>query len=125
LNIPSPLILIGSDNKWSLGSIAPSSEITLKTQIYAPLSTAGQTIQISGQLTFSNSLGTQQSETRTVDIKINKLEGKGIEVVNSFWGTVNDEISVEPGDSKVRLSVTIQNRNIGPISGVQGTLEYK
>ena len=122
LNIPSPLILIGSDNKWSLGSIAPSSEITLKTQIYAPLSTAGQTIQISGQLTFSNSLGTQQSETRTVDIKINKLEGKGIEVVNSFWGTVNDEISVEPGDSKVRLSVTIQNRNIGPISGVQGTL---
>ena len=122
LNIPTPLILIGSDNKWSLSSIAPNNEITLNTQIYVPLSEAGKTVQISGQLTFSNSLGTQQTETRTLDIKINKLEGKGIEVVNSFWGKTNDEISVEPGDNKVRLSVTIQNRNTGPISGVQGTL---
>ena len=73
-------------------------------------------------MVYDNSFGTTITETRTIFLRVEEVTNKGIAVVDTFWGSPNDQISVEPGDNSVKLNVVIQNRDTGPISGIQGKL---
>ena len=144
LTIPSPLNLLGSDNKWKLTSLQPGEELSITTSIFAPKSSAGQYYQIIGNFVYDNTFGQTISETRTIslrvddepaqqcDIEANEIwnsekqqcetVSSGIIVVETFWGSPTEKISVEPGDNRVKLNVVIQNRDDGAISGIQGNL---
>ena len=122
LTIPSPLNLLGSDNKWQLSSISPTKQTSISISLFAPISTAGNNYQITATMVYDNSFGTQITETRTIFLRVSEITNKGIVVVDTFWGSPNDQISVEPGDNSVKLNVIIQNRDTGPISGIQGKL---
>ena len=73
-------------------------------------------------MVYDNTYGTEITETRTIFLRVSEITNKGIVVVDTFWGSSNNEISVEPGDNSVKLNVVIQNRDTGPISGIQGKL---
>ena len=122
LTIPSPLNLLGSDNKWQLSSLSPDQQTSISVSLFAPISTAGNNYQISATMVYDNSFGTTITETRTIFLRVAEVTNKGIAVVDTFWGSPNDQISVEPGDNSVKLNVVIQNRDTGPISGIQGKL---
>ena len=122
LTIPSPLNLLGSDNKWQLSSLSPDQQTSISVSLFAPISTAGNNYQISVTMVYDNSFGTTITETRTIFLRVAEVTNKGIAVVDTFWGSPNDQISVEPGDNSVKLNVVIQNRDTGPISGIQGKL---
>ena len=122
LTIPSPLNLLGSDNKWQLSSLGPDQQTSISISLFAPISTAGNNYQISATMVYDNSFGTTITETRTIFLRVEEVTNKGIAVVDTFWGSPNDQISVEPGDNSVKLNVVIQNRDTGPISGIQGKL---
>ena len=122
LTIPSPLNLLGSDNKWQLSSLGPDQQTSISASLFAPISAAGNNYQISATMVYDNSFGTTITETRTIFLRVEEVTNKGIAVVDTFWGSPNDQISVEPGDNSVKLNVVIQNRDTGPISGIQGKL---
>jgi len=122
LTIPSPLNLLGSDNKWQLSSLNPDQQTSISVSLFAPISAAGNNYQISASMVYDNSFGTTITETRTIYLRVAEVTNKGIAVVDTFWGSPNDQISVEPGDNSVKLNVVIQNRDTGPISGIQGKL---
>ena len=122
LTIPSPLNLLGSDNKWQLSSLGPDQQTSISISLFAPISAAGNNYQISATMVYDNSFGTTITETRTIFLRVEEVTNKGIAVVDTFWGSPNDQISVEPGDNSVKLNVVIQNRDTGPISGIQGKL---
>ena len=122
LTIPSPLNLLGSDNKWQLSSLDPDQQTSISISLFAPISAAGTNYQISATMVYDNSFGTTITETRTIFLRVEEVTNKGIAVVDTFWGSPNDQISVEPGDNSVKLNVVIQNRDTGPISGIQGKL---
>ena len=122
LTIPAPLNLLGSDNKWQLSSLSPDEKTSIPVSLFAPISTAGNNYQITATIVYDNSFGTTITETRTIFIRVAEVTNKGLAVVNTFWGSPNDQISVEPGDNSVKLNVVIQNRDTGPISGIQGKL---
>ena len=122
LTIPSPLNLLGSDNKWQLSSLDPDQQTSISISLFAPISAAGNNYQISATMVYDNSFGTTITETRTIFLRVEEVTNKGIAVVDTFWGSPNDQISVEPGDNSVKLNVVIQNRDTGPISGIQGKL---
>ena len=144
LTIPSPLNLLGSDNKWKLTSLQPGEATSITTSIFAPKSSAGQYYQIIGNFVYDNTFGQTISETRTIslrvddepsqqcDIEANEIwnsekqqcetVSSGIIVVETFWGSPTAKISVEPGDNRIKLNVVIQNRDDGAISGIQGNL---
>ena len=122
LTIPSPLNLLGSDNKWQLSSLGPDQQTSISISLFAPISAAGNNYQISATMVYDNSFGTTITETRTIFLRVEEVTNKGIAVVDTFWGNSNDQISVEPGDNSVKLNVVIQNRDTGPISGIQGKL---
>ena len=122
LTIPSPLNLLGSDNKWQLSSLGPDQQTSISASLFAPISAAGNNYQISATIVYDNSFGTTITETRTIFLRVEEVTNKGIAVVDTFWGSPNDQISVEPGDNSVKLNVVIQNRDTGPISGIQGKL---
>ena len=122
LTIPSPLNLLGSDNKWQLSSLGPDQQTSIPISLFAPISAAGNNYQISATMVYDNSFGTTITETRTIFLRVEEVTNKGIAVVDTFWGSPNDQISVEPGDNSVKLNVVIQNRDTGPISGIQGKL---
>ena len=126
LNIQSPLSLLGSDNKWSLTSLAPEEETSIATSIFVPSSARGQTFQITGSMSFRNTFGVIQTETRTISLTVEKvtlddwqLPRGSIVAVDSFWGPLGAETPVGPGDKRVKLSVTIQNLDVGTVSGVR------
>ena len=122
LTIPSPLTLLGSDNKWQFSSLNPDKQTSISVSLFAPISTAGNNYQITATMVYDNTYGTKITETRTIFLRVSEITNKGIAVVNTFWGSSNNEISVEPGDNSVKLNVVIQNRDTGPISGIQGKL---
>ena len=122
LTIPSPLNLLGSDNKWQFSSLNPNEQTSISVSLFAPISTAGNNYQITATMVYDNTYGTEITETRTIFLRVSEITNKGIVVVDTFWGSSNNEISVEPGDNSVKLNVVIQNRDTGPISGIQGKL---
>lgn len=122
INIPSPLSLLGSDNMWKFNSISPDDSVTLYTSIFAPISTAGQTFQLICNMVYTDSFGNVERETRTINIRIDEMGRRGIVIVDAFWGSNNNKINVEPGDKGVGLTLVIQNRDTGPVSGIQGTI---
>lgn len=144
LTIPSPLNLLGSDNIWRLSSLKPDTQISITTSIFAPKISAGQNYQIIGNFVYSNTFGQTISETRTISLRVDdepaqqcdveaneiwnsekqqcETVSSGIVVVETFWGSSTEKISVEPGDNRVKLNVVIQNRDDGSISGIQGKL---
>ena len=122
INIPSPLSLLGSDNKWKFNSLSPDGSVTLHTSIFAPISTAGQTFQLICNMVYTDSFGNVERETRTINIRIDEMGRRGIVIVDAFWGSNNNKINVEPGDKGVGLTLVIQNRDTGPVSGIQGTI---
>ena len=122
ITIPPPLSLISSDNKWKFSSLSPNSSVTLMPSIFAPISTAGQTFQLTCNMVYTDSFGNDILETRTINIRIDEMSRRGIVLVDAFWGSDNNKINVEPGDKGVGLTIVIQNRDTGPISGIQGTL---
>ena len=122
ITIPPPLSLLGSDNKWKFSSLSPNGSVTLQTSIFAPISTAGQTFQLICTMIYTDSFGNDISETRTINIRIDEMGRRGIVIVDAFWGSGNNKINVEPGDKGVGLTIIIQNRDSGPVSGIQGTL---
>ena len=111
LTIPSPLNLLGSDNKWQLSSLNPDQQTSISVSLFAPISAAGNNYQISASMVYDNSFGTTITETRTIYLRVAEVTNKGIAVVDTFWGSPNDQISVEPGDNSVKLNVVIQNRD--------------
>ena len=122
LTIPSPLNLLGSDNKWQLSSLNPDKQTSISVLLFAPISTASNNYQLAATMVYDNTFGTQITETRTIFLRVAEITNKGIVVVDTFWGSPNNEISVEPGDNSVKLNVVMQNRDTGPISGIQGKL---
>jgi hypothetical protein len=122
LTIPSPLNLLGSDNKWQFSSLNPDKQTSISVLLFAPISTASNNYQLAATMVYDNTFGTQITETRTIFLRVAEITNKGIVVVDTFWGSPNNEISVEPGDNSVKLNVVMQNRDTGPISGIQGKL---
>jgi len=122
LTIPSPLNLLGSDNKWQLSSLNPDKQTSISVLLFAPISTASNNYQLAATMVYDNTFGTRITETRTIFLRVAEITNKGIVVVDTFWGSPNNEISVEPGDNSVKLNVVMQNRDTGPISGIQGKL---
>lgn len=122
LTIPSPLNLLGSDNKWQFSSLNPDKQTSISVLLFAPISTASNNYQLAATMVYDNTFGTRITETRTIFLRVAEITNKGIVVVDTFWGSPNNEISVEPGDNSVKLNVVMQNRDTGPISGIQGKL---
>ncbi|MEE8186807.1 MAG: hypothetical protein V3T99_03990 [Nitrososphaerales archaeon] len=123
LSIPQPLSLLGTDNSWSLRSLSRGEEVTLSISIFAPSTTRGQTFPIIGTTSFRNTFGVIRTETRSLSLRVEEVGRGGPSIVNTFWGSLGGEIPAAPGDQRLMLSVTVQNLDVGPISGIGGLLQ--
>lgn len=118
LSVPSPLTLVGSDNKWTLASLQPGQEVAISSKIFAPSSSKGQAFQLTGTATYKTAVGSTRTETRVVSFVVQAVGGGVIPVVGTYWGSNNVQTLVAPGDRRVTLTVTIQNLDNGPITGI-------
>jgi len=122
LSVPSPLTLVGSDNKWTLPSLQLGQEVAISSRIFAPSGSKGQAFQLTGTLTYKTAVGSSRTETRVVSLVVQAI-GKGvISVASTYWGSNNVDILVAPGDKRATLTVTTQNLDNGQITGVTQTL---
>jgi hypothetical protein len=122
LSVPSPLTLVGSDNKWTLPSLQPGQEFAISSKIFAPSASKGQTYQLTGTATFKTATGSSRTETRVVSLVVQAIGRGVISVASTYWGSNNLEILVAPGDRRVTLTVTIQNLDNGQITGINQIL---
>ena len=70
LNVPPPLALPETGNKWSLGAILPGDEVKVPISLYAPSSTQGNTFQITAALTYRSVTGLSRTETQTLTVSV-------------------------------------------------------
>ncbi|MBM3898098.1 MAG: hypothetical protein FJ358_06215 [Thaumarchaeota archaeon] len=122
LSVPSPLTLVGSDNKWTLPSLQAGQEFAISSKIFAPSASKGQVYQITCTATFKTAVGSSRTETRVVSLVVQAVGRGVISVASSYWGSNNAEILVAPGDRRATLTVTIQNLDNGQITGMSQIL---
>ena len=118
LSVPSPLTLVGSDNKWTLPSLQPGQEVAISSKIFAPSASKGQAFQLTGTATYKTAVGTSRTETRVVSLVVQAVGRGAISAASSYWGSNTVEILVAPGDKRATLTVTIQNLDNGQITGI-------
>ena len=122
LSVPSPLTLVGSDNKWTLPSLQPGQEVAISSKIFAPSASKGQAFQLTGTATYKTAVGSSRTEIRVFSLVVQAVGRGVISVASTYWGSNNVEILVAPGDKRATLTVTIQNLDNGQITGITQTL---
>lgn len=123
LTVPSPLTLVGTDNKWTLSPLLPNQEVSISAKVFAPATSKGQSFQLPGTVTYKTAVGSSRTETRIVSLVVQAIGRGVVSVVNTEWATQGVPMQVAPGDKRVTLMVTIQNLDNGPITGITQILK--
>ena len=70
LTLPSPLTLVGKDNRWFTSSLMPGSNVTLTAQVYAPPASQGNTYAASLGIKYTVSPGVERSDVRAISLTV-------------------------------------------------------
>jgi len=69
LSIPSPLALMGKDDKWFFQVIAPGKNVTIEANVFAPEGSLGSTYSASLDLSYTVA-GSSETETRVISLPV-------------------------------------------------------
>ncbi len=105
LSIPSPLALMGKDDKWFFQVIEPRKNVTIETTIFAPEGSSGSTYSASLDLSY-NAGGSSKSETRTISLPVHGF-------VDPWLSGVTFSPSPAVANQSLAVSGTITNEGSG------------
>lgn len=100
LTLPTQLALIGSDGKWSIGSLPPKTSISIPIEVYVPpldLTTA----QATATITYIDPYGATKTELRTLGLLV-----RGIVDIKLVGYTVVPEKPVIGQPFSITLTIT-------------------
>jgi uncharacterized repeat protein (TIGR01451 family) len=116
----SPVTLIDSDGKFSIGTLNTGASTDLTMNMYVS-STTTTTASVTLSISYIDQTGTQKTESRTLNFFITS-SGERFYVINSMWGTSSTPTEVGPGDPNSQLTLTIQYFGNATIQSLHGTL---
>ena len=80
---PSPLTIEGNDNVWSIGTIPTQSMKQITINIFAPKIATEKSYQLTLSLSYRNVVGTITTISRTISIRVDKVDTRNIELISS------------------------------------------
>jgi len=105
LSIPSPLALIGKDDKWFFQVIGPGKNVTIEATVFAPEESLGSTYSASLDLSYT-AAGSSETETRVISLTVHGF-------VDPWLSSVTFSPSPAVINQSLAVSGTITNEGSG------------